>query len=64
MIYVVDRGKIVDWGTHRDLLERGGLYSQLYAEQFDGGLVEARCEDGVVMSSGKVLTDDAVLSNV
>ena len=64
MIYVVDRGKIVDCGTHPDLLKKGGLYSQLYAEQFDSGLVEARCEDGVVMSSGKVLPDDAVLSNV
>lgn len=33
-IIVLDRGEIVDIGTHAQLLERGGLYSQLYHEQF------------------------------
>lgn len=32
-----------------------GLYAQLYRQQFQGGLVEARCEDGVVLASGDVL---------
>ena len=33
-ILVVDRGQIVERGTHTELLERGGLYAQLYNEQF------------------------------
>jgi ATP-binding cassette subfamily B protein len=56
VIFVVDRGHLVEQGTHAELLRRSGLYAQLYAQQFQGGLVEARCEDGVVLSSGEVLT--------
>jgi ATP-binding cassette subfamily B protein len=33
-ILVVDHGQIVERGTHAELLERGGLYAQLYNEQF------------------------------
>ena len=36
-------------------LAHGGLYAQLYAEQFGGGAVEARCADGVRFTDGKVL---------
>src|ERR687885_1024933 len=60
VIFVVDRGRLVEQGTHEELLRRGGLYAQLYAQQFQGGLVEARCEDGVVLSSGEVLTTAGV----
>ena len=56
VIFVVDRGRLREQGTHDELLRRGGLYAQLYAQQFQGGLVEARCEDGVVLTSGEVLT--------
>jgi ATP-binding cassette subfamily B protein len=55
VIFVVDRGRIVERGTHAELLEREGLYASLYNEQFAGGLVEARCDDGVVLSSGDVV---------
>jgi ATP-binding cassette subfamily B protein len=55
VIFVLDHGRIVEQGTHEELLERGGLYASLYRQQFGGGLVEARCEDGVVLSSGDVL---------
>ena len=41
VIFVVDRGRIVERGTHAELLERGGLYARLYEQQFRGGLVEA-----------------------
>jgi ATP-binding cassette, subfamily B, bacterial len=59
VIFVLERGRIVERGTHANLLERDGLYAQLYRQQFSGGLVEARCEDGVVLSSGDVLTTAA-----
>ena len=33
-VYVVDHGRIVEQGTHNDLLIRKGLYSDLYERQF------------------------------
>lgn len=33
-IVVMDRGRIVDQGTHDELIARGGIYAQLYALQF------------------------------
>ncbi|HEY7658455.1 MAG TPA: lipid A export permease/ATP-binding protein MsbA [Burkholderiales bacterium] len=33
-IVVLDRGRIVETGTHRELLERGGIYDNLYRIQF------------------------------
>ncbi|WP_179423928.1 ABC transporter ATP-binding protein [Pedococcus badiiscoriae] len=33
-ILVVDQGRIVERGTHRELIERGGLYNDLYTTQF------------------------------
>ena len=60
MIFVVDRGRLREQGTHDELLRQGGLYAELYVQQFQGGLVEARCEDGVVLASGEVLTTAGV----
>ncbi len=34
VILVVDKGEIVERGTHQELLTLGGLYAQLYNEQF------------------------------
>src|SRR5206468_4516105 len=59
VIFVLDHGQIVEQGTHEELLEADGFYAQLYKRQFHGGLVEARCEDGVVLASGDVLTTSA-----
>jgi ATP-binding cassette subfamily B protein len=56
VILVLDRGRVVERGTHDELLARGGLYAALYRQQFQGGLVEAACEDGVVLSTGDVLS--------
>ena len=61
VIFVVDHGRIVESGTHEELLERCGLYAELYTEQFQGGLVESRCEDGVVMADGRVLDREGML---
>jgi ATP-binding cassette subfamily B protein len=36
VIFVVDRGHIVESGRHATLLARGGLYSRLYRTQFAG----------------------------
>jgi ABC-type multidrug transport system fused ATPase/permease subunit len=33
-IYVIDQGRIVEQGTHAELLGQGGLYAQLYERQF------------------------------
>lgn len=33
-IYVVDEGQIVEQGNHEQLIERGGLYQDLYERQF------------------------------
>ncbi len=59
VIYVVDRGRILEWGTHADLLSQEGLYARLYREQYGGGLIEAYCEDGVIYSDGSIVPTDA-----
>ena len=56
VIYVVDRGRIVEHGPHEDLRGYGGLYANLYREQFGGGRIEAYCEDGVIFSDGSIGT--------
>ncbi|MGZ8603300.1 MAG: ABC transporter ATP-binding protein [Actinomycetota bacterium] len=55
VIFVVDRGRIVERGTHDELLELGGLYARLYEQQFRGGLIQAECEDGVILSTGEIV---------
>jgi ATP-binding cassette subfamily B protein len=40
VILVVDRGQIVERGTHEELLARGGLYARLYNEQFTRGTIQ------------------------
>jgi len=55
VIFAVDQGRIVEQGTHSELLRTGGLYASLYNEQFEGGRIESRCEDGVVMTDGRII---------
>ena len=54
-ILYLDRGRIVERGTHAELLAKGGAYASLYHEQFSDGRVESRCEDGLVLASGEVV---------
>ncbi|HEX9344064.1 MAG TPA: ABC transporter ATP-binding protein [Actinomycetota bacterium] len=56
VIFVLDRGRLVEQGSHAELLAHGGLYRTLYDEQFGGGAVEARCHNGLVMSNGQVIS--------
>jgi ATP-binding cassette subfamily B protein len=55
VIFVLDQGRLVEQGTHSELIDRGGLYALLYEQQFHAGLVEARCSDGFVLTSGGVM---------
>ena len=55
VIFVIDRGRLVEQGSHGELSARGGLYAQLYEQQFRGGLVQAECEDGVILATGEVV---------
>jgi ATP-binding cassette subfamily B protein len=55
VIFVLDRGRLVEQGTHTELLERGGLYAHLYLQQFRGGTVEAQTADGIVLTSGEIV---------
>ncbi|NMH80210.1 ABC transporter ATP-binding protein [Pseudonocardia xinjiangensis] len=55
VILAVDGGRVVERGTHAELLAKGGLYARLYTEQFAGGKVEARCADGVLFTDGATL---------
>lgn len=41
LILVLDHGRIVERGTHAELLARGGLYSKLHDEQFNRAVTEA-----------------------
>jgi subfamily B ATP-binding cassette protein MsbA len=40
-IIVMDRGRIVDAGTHAELLDRGGIYADLYKLQFQDDKTDA-----------------------
>ena len=40
LILVMDHGKIIETGTHAELLARGGFYAELYNSQFTGANIE------------------------
>ncbi len=42
VILVLDRGRLVEHGSHTELLAHGGLYAALYETQFARDLAEVR----------------------
>jgi ATP-binding cassette subfamily B protein len=40
VIFVIDRGHVVEQGTHDELLAKSGLYARLYEQQFQDQLIE------------------------
>jgi ATP-binding cassette subfamily B protein len=56
VIYAIDHGRIVEQGRHADLVRLGGLYAKLCHGQFSSGLIEARCQDGLVLAGGEVVS--------
>ena len=56
VIFAMDHGRILESGTHSELLAINGVYARLYKEQFSDGIVEAKCANGVRLSDGHVIT--------
>jgi ATP-binding cassette subfamily B multidrug efflux pump len=42
-LVVMDKGRIIEQGTHQELVAQGGLYSELWARQ-SGGFLDTRTE--------------------
>ncbi len=49
LIYVLDRGQVVESGAHAELMRRGGLYSRLYGLQ----LAERQNDDTPLLAAGE-----------
>lgn len=43
-IIVLDKGHIIEKGTHEELLEKGGIYYELYSEQHRSGENTSKCQ--------------------
>lgn len=55
VIFGIADGRLIEQGSHAELLAKGGLYARLYEEQFGAGTVEARCDDAVLFADGTML---------
>ncbi len=58
VIHVIDHGRVIESGSHDELLAARGAYRNLYDEQFGGGEVETHCADGVVLADGSLRRAD------
>ena len=64
LIYVLHRGRIVQAGTHRQLLEQEGLYRTLWRAQTDEGYGALSPSQTVVSANGKHRNGVATLQGV
>ncbi len=55
VIFVIDQGRVVEQGTHEELLANGGLYARLYELQFRGE------EEAGAPVNSKNLAEDALI---
>lgn len=49
-LVVIDKGRIIEEGTHAELVTRGGLYAELWARQ-SGGFLGDEIEEGAVSAN-------------
>ncbi|HET8677059.1 MAG TPA: ATP-binding cassette domain-containing protein, partial [Blastocatellia bacterium] len=49
-IVVLDRGRVIDQGSHKELMSRGGIYRDLYELQFSDQII---IEDEVAVAEEK-----------
>ena len=54
VIFVIDAGKVVERGTHAELLARAGTYARLYRTQFEHGNVEIAFQASPVSESAAI----------
>lgn len=54
-IVVMERGKIIETGTHFELLQRGGTYKRLYELQF---LEDENSQQSTIISQQKLIADN------
>jgi len=58
-LVVMDQGRIVEQGSHAELLAAGGIYARLWSHQIGGFLGEEVDEDGAVPADGAAVATPA-----
>jgi len=60
LIVVLDKGNVVEMGTHEELLVNGGLYSRLYSVQFKlpGSDTDEKPESDLAQEEGRFPSED------